>query len=94
MKRKLLLIFASITVAVVSILVCKANITNGEDSVFLANVEALMYEELPNGVIIECTDSFCIIFDYRKKWLVAGCKAQPGETCTVQKTELPDINFG
>lgn len=61
----------------------------------LANIEALSWQETPNGIFYECADNFCMVFKYRNRFLVAGCKYDETSICTVQETDFPglDISF-
>ena len=47
-----------------------------------ANLEALTERETGD---VECNAEVCIVFGYKNRFLVAGCKKDVDYTCTVKK---------
>ncbi len=94
MKKGIIIAVITAVITAGSVFVVNKTSHSNEDDIIIANIEALQYEELPNGVIIHCDSDVCIIFEYRNRLFLSGCKAEAGSTCTVKKTELPDIHIG
>lgn len=81
------------TILVISSICIHGSAKSQYDDLFMANLEALCWQETPNGIVYDCNNEVCIVFDYKNRFLVGGCKAAAGYTCTVAKTDWPDINF-
>ncbi len=93
MKKKLYVAICVMILVIIAFVIGSNVHLNKINDIVGANVEALAWQETPNGIIYECTDTFCIIFKYKNRVFNSGCKYSEEHTCTVQAWEFPDINI-
>ena len=89
MKNKIIIAAGAVLfAAAVMATVYEHRSRSAEDALFRANVEAL------TDVEVIAKDEYCVIFDYKNRFLAAGCKQKDTYTCTVKKVDLPNISLG
>lgn len=92
MNSKTIIVIAT-TIALGTISIFNKVHSYERDSFVQANIEALAWEETPNGVVYHCQDDFCLVFDYRNRVFLSGCRKEEGSICKVQATEFPGIDI-
>lgn len=85
-KKTILSVLATATISLVAIVYVHQKQGSLTDLVSV-NVAALSDGE---GGGINCNDVLCVLFDYKNKILLSGCKYKEDHTCTVKS---PDINI-
>ena len=90
MKKGIIIAAIAAVITAGSVFVVNKTSHSNEDDIIIANIEALQYEELPDGTIFHCEDGFCIIFGYENNF-VGGCKKNEAYICKVQQTNFPNL---
>lgn len=82
MKQYFFMAIATFVVSAAAVVGVKAYNYYSMPELMRANLEALTERETGD---VECNAEVCIVFGYKNKFLVAGCKKDVDYTCTVKK---------